>query len=259
MIFGLSDYYMWAYPDETPNREGILAMVREIDRRLATMTEYELVALAREKGVQSEILADTHFRVNGNRSFDRVKGDKVVKLKGLAFNESLVHYALNVYTKTGLTNRLKEERRKFLNQLLKNKFYIDGIFRNNTENLYVKALNDMGESPFRWIGGDGVLVLAKVNDEDIKSRDALPEGTEVELNPLLEKFFMIHSLLGNNLRMVLTGSEINHKNKYLGKVSPNKIIAKAVNPENKSTVVTFQDANVQQAITTLAAAKGLDP
>jgi hypothetical protein len=67
----------------------------------------------------------------------------------------------------------------------------------------------------------------------------------VELNPILDKYFMLNSLLGNNLRMVLTGSEINHKNKHLIGLKPNNIITKTLNPDNKSNLIDFQDANIK--------------
>jgi len=38
-------------------------------------------------------------------------------------------------------------------------------------------------------------------------------GEPVTLNPFLDKFFYVEGLLSNNLRMSLTGSEINHPDK----------------------------------------------
>jgi len=38
-------------------------------------------------------------------------------------------------------------------------------------------------------------------------------GEAVTLNPFLDKFFYVEGLLSNNLRMSLTGSEINHPDK----------------------------------------------
>jgi hypothetical protein len=35
----------------------------------------------------------------------------------------------------------------------------------------------------------------------------------IELNPLLEKYFFTDSLVSNNLRFELTGSEVAHPNK----------------------------------------------
>jgi hypothetical protein len=41
------------------------------------------------------------------------------------------------------------------------------------------------------------------------------------LNPFLDKFFYVEGLLSNNLRMSLTGSEINHPDKAFGTVFNN--------------------------------------
>jgi hypothetical protein len=126
------------------------------------------------------------------------------------------------------------------------------------ENIWVQALRYFGERPSSWITSDGTLILARVNDEPITSHDAIKEGDTLELNPVLDKFFLLHSLIGNNLRMVLTGSEINHKNKHLGGIKPNMVITKALNPDNKSSVLSFQDPELADAITAVATSKGID-
>ena len=48
--------------------------------------------------------------------------------------------------------------------------------------------------------------------------------TDLELNPLLNSYFMVDNLLGNNLRYALTGNEINHPVKALKKISINKLL-----------------------------------
>jgi hypothetical protein len=143
---------------------------------------------------------------------------------------------MDVYTKQGIKQRLNDEKRKFLNQLLKNKINISGIRMvkggPDPENIWAQALKYFDESN-SWITRDGTLVLAKVNGENITAHDTFPEGTQVELNPVLEKYFMLSSILGNNLRMVLTGSEINHKNKHLSKINPALVISKLFNEKDK--------------------------
>jgi hypothetical protein len=100
------------------------------------------------------------------------------------------------------------------------------------ENIWAQALKYFDESN-SWITRDGTLILAKVNGENITAHDAFPVGTQVELNPVLEKYFMLSSILGNNLRMVLTGSEINHKNKHLSKINPALVISQLYNEKDK--------------------------
>ena len=62
------------------------------------------------------------------------------------------------------------------------------------------------------------LIFAKVTDKDGNVRDVLggreiPADSKVELNPLFEKYFYTDSLLANNLRFELTGSEVAHPDK----------------------------------------------
>ena len=245
------------------NQDAVKKMVEAIDAKLRTMTEYELVALTKEKGLAIEILADTHFRTNGNRK-TRVNGKN---RQHLAFNESLYHYAFNVYSKTGLHKRLMDERRKFLNSLLKNKVNIEGIKMERDEHRVLKVSPDSiwGQAikyfdiSNNWVTSEGTLILARVDGEDITSHELIPEGKNVELNPILDKYFTLHSLLGNNLRMMLTGSEINHKNKHLGKMNPASIISKALNPDNKSTSLLFQQQEIQDAVTAVAEEMNINP
>ena len=259
-IFDLQEQYKQAYTiDEfgnvtSTNDLALRQLVTTVDRRLNNITEQELIALARQKGVKSEILADTHFRYNKHRK----RGGK----QYLSFNESLYHYATKVYTKQGIRQRLNDEKRKFLNQLLKNKISITGIsmFKGqpDPESLFTMALKDLDETPSNWIQRDGTLTLAKVNDENIVVHNAFPEGTNVELNPILDKYFMLNSLLGNNLRMVLTGSEINHKNKHLAGINPALVISRLYNEKDKAANLNMQDANIRQAVETTALQKGLN-
>jgi len=113
------------------------------------------------------------------------------------------------------------------------------------ESLFTMALKDLDETPSNWIQRDGTLTLAKVNDENIVVHNAFPEGTNVELNPILDKYFMLNSLLGNNLRMVLTGSEINHKNKHLTGINPALVISQLFDEEDKAANLNKQDANIK--------------
>ena len=70
------------------------------------------------------------------------------------------------------------------------------------------------------------MIIAKIIGTDGKKTNvlygtkiALKSGETLQLNPLLENYFMVHSLTGNNLRYILSGSEINHKIKELNKLN----------------------------------------
>jgi hypothetical protein len=69
-----------------------------------------------------------------------------------------------------------------------------------------------------------------VNNIIYGTKIKLESDQTLELNPLLENFFMVHSLVGNNTRHILSGSEINHKIKQLGKLNlANTYFAKFTN------------------------------
>jgi len=146
----MQDTFNLAYA-EKENPVLIRQMVSNIDRQLNNYTEQELIALAKRKGVKSEILADTHFRYNKNRiRKTEVSPGKFEEKQFLSFNESLYRYAYETYTKEKLPTRLADEKRKFLNQLLKNKVNISGIrvynYKADPNNLFTQALKYFDES-----------------------------------------------------------------------------------------------------------------
>jgi hypothetical protein len=70
-----------------------------------------------------------------------------------------------------------------------------------------------------WVDAkSGKLILAKQDNRDILGigKDFNRNEPGMVLNPFLDKFFYIEGLLSNNLRMSLTGSEINHPDKAKG-------------------------------------------
>lgn len=70
-----------------------------------------------------------------------------------------------------------------------------------------------------WVDAKtGKLILAKQGNQNILgiSNDFNKNLPGMILNPFLDKFFYVEGLLSNNLRMSLTGSEINHPDKAFG-------------------------------------------
>ena len=247
-IFNLEKWYNQAYVVKRGktvgiNNEAILTLTHLIDKNLKSLSgntiselEASLNKLAKQAGVN--VFVDTHYRTISSKEETY-----------LTFNESLYNYAINLYTKKGLDSRLKEEKLRFLNSLLRNLFIIDNIRivgkSPDPDNPWVKMLNTLGESS-SWINSKGELILAKANGQDIVSHVPLAEGTNIVLNPILEKYFMLHSLLGNNLRLSLTGSEINHKNKELNQTNLGKKFIKYRNellPHLKKLYPTITDEN----------------
>jgi hypothetical protein len=99
------------------------------------------------------------------------------------------------------------------------------------------------------------MILAKVKNKKtgkVKNitfgKINLSENETVELNPVLNTFFMIDNLVGNNLRFSLTGSEINHKVKALSKLDLGQLGAnlykgfiQGYNPNYDGGNITFYD------------------
>ena len=181
--------------------EDINEKIIAIENIIKNMTESELVSLFSSHNLKLEV--DTHFRqINGGK---------------LAFNELLVQYALDTYTNKGLHARLELEKKTMIRNLLESltTFSLKGE-GNPIQGVYNRFIgNDK-----TWINGENRLILAKdENFKEITSIQQLERAGTIYMNPLLEKFFMLHTYLGNNLRYILSGNELDHKNKMLSKLN----------------------------------------
>lgn len=197
---------------------------------------------------------DTHFRE--------------IKLNGkkrLSINELLIEYAFNLYGQK-LHSRLQKEKINFLNDLLSNRVTFP-VQRDpdNQSHLLPKANADaitgflvhlLGPKATAWVHGSN-MILAKATNKEGKTRDVLygniEEGETITLNPALNAYFMLDNLIGNNLRMSLTGSEINHKVKALAGLNLDvtgaglyKDLIRTLNPRYSGNQTTFYD--IQRAL-----------
>lgn len=197
---------------------------------------------------------DTHFReieLNGK--------------KHLSINELLIEYTFDLY-EDKLHSRLEKEKLNFLNDLLSNRVSFP-IQRDpkDPSKLLPKATADsitgflihlLGSNAINWVHGSN-MILAKATNKDGKTRDVLygdiKEDETVTLNPVLNAYFMLDNLIGNNLRMSLTGSEINHKVKSLSGLNLDitgtglyKSLIKTLNPKYSGKQTTFYD--IQKAL-----------
>lgn len=191
-----------------------VSSVRQVSERLKSLPgrnanekEASLIALAEQAGVELQL--DTHYR----------KGKK-----GLKFNELLQYYAFNLY-KDGLKSELKLEQLNFLNDLLdsgvsfQTKYYDESTISKSknpiAQILKSKSLSKLLGNPAletEWTK-NGKLILAKVDGKDILYGSRIKNYKTLQLNPILEKYFYLDSLLSNNLRFSLTGSEVAHPDK----------------------------------------------
>lgn len=187
---------------------------------LANITEPELIKLADSIG--EKVTLDADYRKAG---------------KHLAVNELLQYYAEELYANKDTLNAfLEQQKHLFVQNFLDNNctYQVVGL-NDSVDNYYGEKLpesisnnpimqtilglykNDSkGRSAFfkNWVDAKtGKLILAKQNGLNIISNTKVDPNKNVVLNPLLDKFFYVEGFLSNNLRMSLTGSEINHPDK----------------------------------------------
>ena len=154
--------------------------------------------------------------------------------KGLSINELLWEYSQNLYSRETLHNRLEREKVNFINELLGLRFNIQldiddhGNLNTATGNETTKLLGRIkGINNNPWVQNKRMILgkIYKVNEKGVKilsknvvyGRVTLAKDEVFELNPILNAYFMLDNLIGNNLRLILTGSEINHKIKPITK------------------------------------------
>lgn len=151
----------------------------------------------------------------------------------LAINELLDEFANNLYSTNNdrLNKRIILEKKRFIQSLTKNLTYFKVTPQLKT------ALSKLGvdyklwtaeyESPTKKGGTitDSYLILAKQGDRDILYGD-VDMDQDIELNPLLNMYFLSDNLIANNIRYATTGSELNHKIKELDNTDLNKVLRK---------------------------------
>lgn len=195
--------------------------IDQINARLKTYTEDRLTREAFKAGISLQ--PDLHYRIK------EINGREV-----LMVNETLEQQASYVDYET-LRNKLEIEKINFVNDLVNSGvfFYIDyhdtSLYNPNYKQLSLREQLFKSASPVaniitslyttdaevqqyadKWIR-NGKLIFAYDKD----GKEVLFDNTDSvsELNPILEKYFYIDSLVSNNLRFQLTGFESNHPDK----------------------------------------------
>lgn len=185
------------------------AQIMELNDFLYQITPQELTNAAQQKGI--EIQLDTHYRKVG---------------KTCCFNSLLEYYANTLYTKENLIKRFKSEEQLFVNNLLSTntQFYLHYFNdpRDSSSHFLEQILKESKVSKADWTDAGTTLVIAKQNGTPLKLGEIAT--SDIELNPILEKYFYLESLLANNLRLSLTGTEVAHPNK--AKVDPSIVPVK---------------------------------
>lgn len=227
--------------------DDISKVLKGIPTRLATGEE---VTINSEKDLMNAV--NSYNKANPNNTITLYKDLHYRQIKGkkLAFNELLYEFATNLYNpndSTRLNQRLALEKRRFLKNLLEKQFSIPV-----DEQMKSIMKQTFGLNTKQWIkkiGGEEYVVLAKSGNEGILY-GSIEDNADFTLNPMLNAYFLIDNLIGNNLRFSTTGSEINHKIKALAKLDLKKKIKNEnlnkrnillLNPEYDQNVLTFYD------------------
>ena len=244
----LNDYSL--FPEFTTNGEVDLGKVQNWMR---THKEKDIIDLVnsynKENGTNIVFYKDVHYR--------QIVG------KNLSINELLYEFANNLYTPEKLHIRLEKEKVNFINDLLSNRLSLsvsikdgelDGVNGNELTRFLTSKVPLADRK--KWIKGDK-LILGKISGKDGKIRNItygkviLQEGDVFTINPILNSFFMLDNLIGNNLRYSLTGSEINHKIKALAKLNLGtrgallyKSFIQKYNKAYKDGTITFLDIDI---------------
>lgn len=227
--------------------DDISKVLKGIPTKLATGEE---VTINSEKDLMNAVNSYNKANPNNTITFYKDLHYRQIKGKKLAFNELLYEFATNLYNpndSTRLNQRLALEKRRFLKNLLEKQFSIPV-----DEQMKSIMKQTFGLSTKQWIkkiGGEEYVVLAKSGNEDILY-GSIDDNADFTLNPMLNAYFLIDNLIGNNLRFSTTGSEINHKIKALAKLDLKKKIKNEnlnkrnilfLNPEYDQNVLTFYD------------------
>lgn len=204
-------------PDGTINLDKIQDWMRN-------HTKDDLNKLGAAKGIT--ILEELHYR--------QLK-------KNLSINELLYDYANNLYkvnSENGLYEalhkRLEQEKINFINELTDccaefNLSFVGNDLDSNGNAITKFLLQFFPDqnSALQWVTGTQ-MILAKVKGKDGKIRNIVYGNVELQpgeifiINPVLNAYFMLDNLIGNNLRLSLTASELNHKVKALASLDIRK-------------------------------------
>lgn len=200
---------------------------------LKNLTEQQLLAYGKRLGIDLE--KDKDYR---ERKKKVVIDGKEKTIKYCVVNE-ILEYNARVYNDEDLLyEALNHEKYNFLQNLIDYnsafqvidfgddiEYYLKDTIddRAKSKNAVITTILNYYKSPddrkaffSEWIDAKtGKMILAKQGDRNILglSGDFNKNEEGMMLNPLLDRFFYIEGLLSNNLRMSLTGSEINHPDK----------------------------------------------
>ena len=231
--------------DDTATYKDVLAELENHSNKYKENSERELIKLAQEKGITLYLHSDyivSGGRVQFNPLLDYYNNwlfsgssnlREKFKREQLNFANDLLEANSIFYIRRldGKTNtNIGDIVDKIFKNIKSNKFAIYSILKELglPEDYDIdknpNAIDFRSEFDKRWVD-DNKLIIAKQIDKtngrvirNYTFGDTIPTNSDVQLNPLLEHFFYANSVLGNNLRLSLTGSELSHPIKWKSKI-----------------------------------------
>ena len=162
------------------------------------ITKWDLISTAQQLNIR--IQEDTHYTTSKDYS-------------GVRVNPILLHYVTEMYEPDQLVKRLAKEKINFINSIINSGTYfsLQDTSISSAIDLFFGTGKDSQRS--EWIK-DGYMVIAQVDRgngvEKIIQGSEIPSNAKVVLNPLLNHFFNVYSIMAPNLRLQLTGASIAH-------------------------------------------------
>ena len=175
---------------------------------------------------------DVHYRENK-------------KTKKLYLNELIHYYGTEQFKDIEtLRNRFTIEKRQFLEELIKNRvrFYSDSavlsdtvintVIQNGDNILYPVDKNNKKADSIRkfkqkWFKQGRMILATTKGGKEIFTLSDLERATDIILNPILEKYFYVDTVVSANIKYALVGSEISDPIK-----GANLNLSKDLKPDN---------------------------
>lgn len=175
--------------------------IQQIQEQLKNLSLQDLMGLVDQYNSYNtepiELIQDLHYRnVNGK----------------LGLNEIIIYR--NEYFFKNLPAMMEKAAQDYVNTLLNSGVIFD------TNAGFIQALEEVAEASgiklSNWIDSSGMLILAKrhnenEDDEIIVGGGEISNFTNVEINPLLKKYTLLHNLINNNLKEGIFGTDGIHK------------------------------------------------
>ena len=271
----LTNYYNSQHPDQEP---------LTYKQFLKSIDEKGLINLATQynntyPNDKIDLEKDKDYRVRKKKivTGQDTEGNPITdEISYCAINEILEYNARVYNDEVLLSEALEQEKYNFLQNLIDYNVAFQIIdFQDDIEYYTSSKISDKASSTnaimstilnylkdpdarinffSNWVDAkSGKLILAKQGNRDILGigKDFNKNEPGMILNPFLDKFFYIEGLLSNNLRMSLTGSEVNHPDKAKGTLfSKVKGISNFVD-FNKATGLNLNATQYQEVKTLL--------